>query len=86
VRRELGVGEGTVGKREGFVDSTENPQRDGVINFRLGAGILAEPVGEIGIAGRVVKLDGLLKALVGAGKISEIKAEEAGYAVGVLSG
>ena len=81
MRCRLGVGEGAVGKPQSLVDSTEHPQCEGVDNLRCGAGILAEPVGEIAMARLVVELDGLLKMVMGAGKVAEIKAGEAGNAV-----
>ena len=68
VRCGLGIGEGAVGKAQGIVDLTKNPQRKGVENLRGDAGILSEPVGEIGMARRVVQLDGLLKMVMGAAK------------------
>ena len=46
----LGVGDGAVGKRQSLVDSTEHPQCKGVEDLRCGAGIPAEPVGEIAMA------------------------------------
>jgi hypothetical protein len=76
-----GVGEGAVGKAQRTVDSPEHPQRDCIKGFRCGAGIPSEPVGEIGMVRRVVELDGLLKVLMGAGKVAEIKAGLAGNAV-----
>ena len=45
-----GVGEGAVGKWQSLVDLTERPQCDCVENLRCDAQILAEPVGEIGVA------------------------------------
>src|SRR5215469_14435776 len=81
MRRRLGIGQGTVGKVQSLVDSPEHPQRQGISNFRCCAGILTEPVGEIGMARLVVELDGLLKMLMGAGKIAEINAGVAGNAV-----
>ena len=81
MRCRLGVGEGAVGKRQSLVDSPEHPQCEGIKGFRCGARILAEPVGEIGMARLVVEFDGLLKMVVGAGKIAEIKAGDAGNAV-----
>ena len=38
-----------------------------------GAGITPEPVGEIGVACLIVELDGLLKMVMGAGEVAEIK-------------
>jgi hypothetical protein len=73
MRCRLSIGEGAVGERQGLVDSTEHPQCESVEDLRLGAGILAEPVGEIGMARRVVELDGLLKMVMGAGEVAEIK-------------
>jgi hypothetical protein len=43
--------------------------------------ILAEPVGEIGMARLVVELDALLIMVMSAGKITEIKAGGTGIAV-----
>jgi hypothetical protein len=60
---------------------TENPQRDGVPNLCRGQRILAEPAGEIAMACRDVELDSLLKMLMSAGKIAEMKAGDAGNAV-----
>jgi len=82
MRCRLGVGEGTVGEPQSLVDSPEHPQCEGVEYLRCGAGIRAEPVGEIAVAARVVELDSVLIMLVGAGKVAEIKAGEAGNAVG----
>ena len=42
---------------------------------------MAEPVGEIAVARRVVELDGLVKMLLSAGKIAEITAGHSGDAV-----
>src|SRR5262249_55233850 len=81
MRCRLSIGEGAVGKWQGLVDSTEHPQYEGVVNLRCGARILPEPGGEIAMAYRVVELDGLLKMLMCAGKIAEIKAGGAGNAV-----
>ena len=50
MRRRLGIGQGTVGKVQSLVDSPEHPQRHGIIGFGYGAGIPAEPVGEIAMA------------------------------------
>jgi hypothetical protein len=77
MRCRLGVGEGAVGKRQGLADPTENPQSEGVPNFRDGARILTEPVGEIAMPRRVVERDSLPKMIMGAGKIAEIPAGEA---------
>ena len=74
VRCRLGIDECAVGKRQSLVDSTEHPQRDSVVNLRCGAGIRAEPAGEIGMTRRVVELDGLLKMVMGASKVAEIPA------------
>jgi hypothetical protein len=49
--------------------------------FRSGAAIHTEPVREIGMARRVVEFDSLLKIVVGAGKVAEMKAGDAGNAV-----
>jgi hypothetical protein len=81
MRCRLGAGESAVGKRQGLVDSTEHPQCEGVGNLRCNAGIRAEPVGEIGMARLVVELDGLLKMVMGDGKVAEVKAGGAGNAV-----
>ena len=81
MRCRLGVGEGAVGKAQRIVHSPEDPQRNRIKGFRCSAGIPAEPVGEVGIARRVVELDGLLKMLMGAGKVAEIPAGHAGDAV-----
>jgi hypothetical protein len=77
----LGGGECAVGKAQSLVDSPEHPQCEGVQNLRRGAGILAEPVGEIGMARLVVELDGLLKMTMSAGKVAELKAIAAGNTV-----
>jgi len=74
MHRRLGVGEGVVGKAQSLVDAPENPQRDCIKGFRCGAWIRAEPVREIAIARWVVERDGLLKMLMGAGKVAEIEA------------
>ena len=74
-------GDGTVDKRQSLVYSTEHPQCDGIIYFRRDAGIHTEPVGEIGVPRRVVELDGLLKMVMGAGKVAEMKTGVAGNAV-----
>jgi len=76
-----GIRERTVGEAQSLVDAPEHPQRDGIIYFRRDAGIRAEPVGEIDMARRVIELDGLLKMVVGAGKIAEIKTGGAGNTV-----
>src|SRR5215469_7652560 len=55
MRCRLGIGEGAFDKAQSLVDSPEHPQRDGIIYFRGGARIVAEPVGEIGMAHRVVE-------------------------------
>src|SRR5690349_10576394 len=81
MRSRLGVGEGAVGKPQSLIDSTAHPQCEGVANLRYDAAILTEPVGEIGMARLVVELDGLLKMVMGAGKIAEINARETGSAV-----
>jgi len=81
VRCRFGVGEGAVGEAQRVVDSPEHPLREGVVNLRCGAGIPAEPVGEITMARLVVELDGLLKMVVGADKVAEIKAGDAGNAM-----
>src|ERR1700756_3508043 len=81
VRCQLGVGEGTVGEAQRVVDSPEYPQCEGVVNLRCGAGIPAEPVGEITMARLVVELDGLVKMLMSAGEVAEIDAGVAGNAV-----
>src|SRR5437763_6357616 len=81
MRCRFGVGEGTVGQSQSLVDSPERPQCLGVENLRCDARIIAEPVGEIAMASRVVEIDGLLKMVMGAGKVAEMKAGEAGNAV-----
>src|SRR5215471_11861059 len=81
MRCRFGVGEGAVGKAQSLVDSTEHPQCEGVPNLRCGAGILAEPIGEIAMACLAVELETLLIMLMGAGKIGEIKTGLAGNAV-----
>src|SRR5215471_11268164 len=60
MRCRLGVGEGAVGKPQSLVDSPEYPQYESVVNLGCGEGIVAEPVGEIGMPCSVVELDGLL--------------------------
>ena len=77
----LGIGEGTVGKWQSLVDPTEHPQCEGIENLRSRARIVAEPVGEIGMACLIVELDSLLEMLMGARKVTEIKAGVAGNAV-----
>src|SRR5262249_14246474 len=77
----LGIGEGAVGKRHSLVDPIEHPQWDGVENLRCGAGILAESVDEIAMACAVVEIDSLLKMIMGAGKIAEMKASDPGNAM-----
>ena len=79
--RRLGIGEGKFGKRQGLADPTENPQREGVPNFRGGARILTEPVGKIAMQRRVVERDSLPKMVMGAGKVTEIPAGLTGNAV-----
>src|SRR6516164_2945005 len=81
VRCGPGVGEGAVDKAQRIVDLTKNPQRKGVENLRCGTGIRAEPIREIGMARLVVELDGLLKMVMGADKVAEMKAGDAGNAV-----
>jgi|SRR6516164_7162207 hypothetical protein len=81
VRRSLGVSEGAFGKRQGLVGSSEHPERDRIKDLRYGAGIVAEPIAEIGMPRLVVEFDGLLKMLMGGGKVAEIKAADAGNAV-----
>src|SRR5262249_51633647 len=81
MRYRLGVGEGAVGKRESLVNSTKHPHCEGVAYLRCGAGILTKPIGEIAMARRVVEFDGLLKMVMGAGKVAEIKAVDAGRTV-----
>jgi hypothetical protein len=76
-----GAGEGAVGKAQRIVDSPEDPQCEGVQNLRYGAGIQAEPIGEIDMARRVVELDCFLNMLMSAGKIAELKAGAAGNAI-----
>jgi hypothetical protein len=63
MRCRLSISQGAVGKAQSLVDSPEHPQRDGIIGFRCSTGMLAEPVGEIAMACRVVELDGLLKTV-----------------------
>src|ERR1700747_334513 len=76
-----GVGDGAFGKPSSLVDSPKPPQRDGIIGFRCDAVIVAESVGGIGTARLVVELDGLLKMVMGAGKVAEVKAGGAANAV-----
>src|SRR6516164_4267080 len=73
MRCRFDVAERTVGKPQGLVYSTEHPQRDGILYLRY-PGIIPEPVGEIGMALRVVERDSLSKMFVGASKVAEIKA------------
>ena len=79
--RRSRIGEGTVGKPQSLVNSTEDPQRDGVIDFCCGAGILAETVGKIAVPRWVVKFDSLLKMIMSAGEVAEINARIAASAV-----
>jgi hypothetical protein len=81
MRCRLGVGEGAVGKPQSLIDSTEHPQCEGVTNLRPGAGIPAEPFGEISMARLVVEIQSFLKMLMCVSKIAEIKAGEAGNAM-----
>ena len=81
MRYRFGVGEGAVGKAQGLFDAPEHPQRDGIKYFRRDVGILTEPVGEFGMVRRVIELDGLVKMVMGAGKVSEIPAGDAENAV-----
>ena len=81
VRCQLGVCEGTVSEAQRVVDPPERPQCEGVVNLRCGAGIPAEPVGEITVARLVVELDGLVKMVMGADEVAEINAGVAGNAV-----
>src|SRR5215472_5612457 len=81
MRCRLGVGESTFGKAQRIVDSAKNPQRECIENLRSGAGILAEPVGEIAMARLVVEFYGLLKMVMRAGKVAEIPAGDAGSAL-----
>ena len=81
MRDELGVGQGTVGKRECFINSAEHPKRDGINNFRDGPGILAETIGKITMPRRIVEREDLPNMLVGGGKVAEIPAVVAGHAV-----
>jgi hypothetical protein len=81
MRCRLGVDQGVVGKAQSLVDSSEHPQRNGILYLRYDAGIRAEPVGEIAVAGRVLELDGFLKMIMGASKIAEIPAGGAENAV-----
>ena len=73
-----GVGDGAFGKPPSLVDSPKPAQRDGIIGFRRDAVIVAESVGEIGMARLVVELDSLLKIVMSAGKVAEVKASGAG--------
>ena len=77
----LGVGEGAVGKTQSLVNPTEHPQREGVVNLRCGAGIPAEPVGEIAVTCLIIELNGSLKTVMGGGKVTEIPAGNAENAV-----
>jgi hypothetical protein len=79
MRCRFGVGEGAVGKPQSLVDSPEHPQRDGINGFRCGAGILTEAVDEIAVACLIVELDSLLRMIMGAGKIAEMKAGSFNY-------
>ena len=81
MRCRLGVRERTVDKAQSLIDSPEHPQRDGILNFCMGAQIRAEPVGEIAMLCSVIELDGLVKMLMGAGKVAEIPTGLAGNAV-----
>ena len=81
MRCRLGVGEGAVGKAQSLVDPTEHAQCEGVANLSPGDWMLAESIGEIAMARLVVELDGLLKMVVGARNVAEIKASEAESAV-----
>ena len=81
MRCRLGVAEGAVGKAQSLVDLSKNPQCDGVPNLRCGARIMAEPVGEIGMARLVIELDGFLKMAMSAGVIAEIPTGGTGSAV-----
>src|SRR5262249_60427313 len=65
-----GVGDGAFGKPPSLVDSPKPPQREGIIGFRCDPVIVAESIGEIGMARLVVELDGLLKMLMSAGKVA----------------
>jgi len=57
------------------------PLREGVEDLRCGARILAEPVGEIAVARRVVEFDGLLKMIMSGEVVAEINAGVAANAV-----
>jgi hypothetical protein len=81
MRCRVGVDEPAVDKAQSLVHSTERPQCDRFDNFHCGAGILAEPVGEIAMARQVIELDGLLTMLMGACKVTEIPAGLTGNAV-----
>jgi hypothetical protein len=81
MRCRFGVGEGSVGKAQSLVDPTEHPQCEGIKNLGYGARIVAEPVGEIGVARLIAGLDGFLKMLMAAGKIAEIEAGDTGNSV-----
>src|SRR5215472_11631120 len=79
--RRPGVGEGTVGKPQSLVNLTEHPQRGGVKNLCRGQRILTEAAGEVAMPHWVVECEGLLKMLVGAGKVAQIPTGAAEYAV-----
>jgi hypothetical protein len=81
MRCRLGIGEGTICKRQSLVDATEYPQCEGVENLRYGAGIRAELVGEIATVRRVVELESLLKIVMSAGEVAEMKTSGAGNAM-----
>ena len=40
----LGIGEGAFGRAQSLVDFPEHPQREGIVYFRYGAGIIPEPI------------------------------------------
>ena len=73
MRCRFGIGESEVGKAQSLVNFPEHPQRKGIIYFRVAAGIVTKPIGEIAGACLVVKFDGLPRMLLGAGKIAEQK-------------
>ena len=81
MRCRFGIGERTIGKAQSLVDPTEDPQCEGVPNLSCGAGIRAEPVGEIAMTRLVVELETLLIMVMGAGKVAETKAGVAEVAV-----
>src|ERR1700745_2984852 len=81
VRCRGSIGESEVGKTQSLVDLPEHPLRKGIIYFRVAAGIVTKPIGEIAGARLVVKFDGLPRMLLGTGTIAEEKAGDAGYAV-----